>query len=612
MTLRPYQQDALNAVATALVAQPVVNRALVKKPTGTGKTVTFAALPTRMRAWLDQFPPRERRMLVIAHREELLNQAAEKIKKANPDLLVCIEQGDRRTSIHADVVVASIQTLAARQFFRLKRLLAHGMTFRIVVVDEAHHAAASSYRIALSLLGFLPPVASDVEGNLEAPTFADIEAMQRELADWDRISPKDRLLLGVTATPNRTDAIGLGCVFQSLVYNYELRKAIEDGWLVPITALAIETDTSLDDVRTARGDFQQNQLAEAVNTTVRNKMAVAAWQEHAAGRSTIAFTVDVAHAHALAEEFQGAGVQAVAVSGETPREERRAALAAFSRGDVRVLTNCMVLTEGTDLPIASCILHAKPTKSATLYEQMTGRGLRLFAGKADCLVIDMVDVARKHSLMSSPVLFGLPPGLVVEDEADLFGVDDEFGKLREEFQSVDLNALLAGERLTLAELRAKAVEVNVWNVRDLDPAFTAGGRSIKWLRTHDDTYTVSYPYQHAHGDVFETMAVAQNLVGRWDITLRSRLIGGSGHAAEQVIFLGLQTAGEAAQVAEGWLSHHRPQAARMKAQKAPWMRKPATDKQLAMLRRMKVPFQPPLTSGRASELIDLAKARRPR
>lgn len=612
-SLRPYQLAATTAVTAALHETPPLNRLLVKKPTGTGKTVFFAALLRNLEWWLSQFPPRERRMLVIAHREELLTQAAEKIRAANPDLLVCIEQGDQRTSVHADVVVASIQTLAAVKYRRLKRLLAAGMKFRVVVVDEAHHAAASSYRVALAHLGFLPPVAEDAEGDEAPPTWDAIEHMRADLAAWDRESPKDRLLLGVTATPNRTDAIGLGCVFQSLAYNYELRKAIEDGWLVPITALAIETDTSLDDVRTSRGDFQQNQLADTVNTEARNKLAVAAWQDHAAGRSTLAFTVDVAHAHSLAETFMAAGIEARAISGETPKDERRATLAAFSRGQIPVITNCMVLTEGTDLPIASCILHAKPTKSATLYEQMTGRGLRLAPGKADCLVIDLVDVARKHSLQSSPVLFGLPPGLVVEDEADLFTVEDEFAKLREEFERVDFEEMLSGgERLTLAEMRAKAVAIDVWKPRDIDPAFAAG-RALKWVRTTDDRYVCAFPYDHPGGPCFEQVVVTENLVGRWDILLRSRPADvRGGHTHEEALFLGIQTAAEAGQVAEGWVKVNRAPAARMKAADAPWMKRPATDKQRWLLRKRKIPFAPGITAGQASELLDMSSSVRAR
>ncbi|HMJ04004.1 MAG TPA: DEAD/DEAH box helicase, partial [Conexibacter sp.] len=451
-TLRPYQRNALDAIVThaqlAIREALGCNRLLVKKPTGTGKTVMFAAMLQwpAIAKWLETFPANERKMLVIAHREELLDQAADKIQKQNKGLVVSIEQGDRYASPYSDVVIASIQTLAAMKFRRLHRLL-RKHTFRIVVVDEAHHAAASTYRTALVHLGFLPAAdADEAHEDVEAPMYDDVAVMEQALAGWDAQAPKDRLLVGVTATPNRSDSIGLNCVFQTLAYSYALKQAIDDGWLVPITPWVVESNTSLDSVRTSHGDFNQKDLANTVNTPERNRMAVAAWHEHAAGLSTIAFTVDVQHAHDLAAAFAEAGVKAAAVSGETPKEERRGILAAFTRGDLQVITNCMVLTEGTDLPRTGCILHAKPTKSSTLYEQMTGRGLRIHPGKTECVVIDIVDVARRHSLQTAPVLYGLPPGIAVKDGTPLQAVLDELEALRERYPNFDIDEALEARR----------------------------------------------------------------------------------------------------------------------------------------------------------------------
>jgi len=369
--------DRLEAIAKAREAGQ--NRLLVKKPTGTGKTLAFAALLRQpaIREWLDTFPATERKMLVIAHREELLDQAAEKIRAANPGVQVSIEQGERHANRWSDVVIASIQSLAARKFTRLQRLLRQQHVFRLVIVDEAHHCGAPTYRTALVHLGFLPPADASDEENIEAASFDDVAVMTKALEAWDTQAPQDRLLVGFTATPNRSDAIGLGCVFQTIVYSYNLRDAISDGWLVPITPWVVETQESLDDVRVHHGEFNQKDLAEAVNKSRRNLLAVAAWQEHGQGRPTLAFTVDVTHAHALAETFRDAKTRALALSGETPKDDRRLTLRQFLDGQIDVITNCQVLTEGTDLPLTSCIVHAKPTKSATAYEQMCGRGLRI-------------------------------------------------------------------------------------------------------------------------------------------------------------------------------------------------------------------------------------------
>lgn len=616
MKLRPYQEQQLDAIASTFL-DTRLNRLLVKSPTGTGKTVTFAELMKwqRLRDWLDTFPAGERRMLVIAHREELLDQAAAKIRAANPGLLVGVEQGERRASTSLDVVVASIQTLAAMKFRRLERLT-NAMAFRIVIVDEAHHAAARTYRAALARLGFLPAMADDGAGDIERAEETDVAAMEQALKGWDRVAPKDRLLVGVTATPNRSDAVGLGCVFQTIAYSYALKDAISDGWLVPITPWAIETDTSLDGVRIARGEFNQRELAEAVNTDERNLRAVAGWREHAEGRPTIAFSVDVAHAHALAAAFEHAGFRAAAVSGETPKDDRRALLERFSAGQLDVLANCMVLTEGTDLPITSCILHAKPTKSSTLYEQMTGRGLRLHEGKSDCVVIDLVDVARRHSLQTAPVLYGLPPGLIPKGEK-LDQLQDAYDELMKEMAGrFDADAAFAdGAHLTLAQLQAKAQLVDIWKVPDLG-AFGAG-RAMTWLKVSDDEFRMEYPWRDAAGvEGFERLEVRKDYLDRWEVvlTFTEKLQPGEKRRAEKrqsTIANQIMTSDAAAGLAEGFVLQHRRDITRLRSKAAPWRQGDPSPKQLALLRRLKIPHGPAITKGEASDLIDLYQSRRP-
>ena len=892
-----------------------------------------------VKAWLGQFPETRRKMLVIAHREELLDQAAEKIYKQNPGLVISVEQGARYASRYSDVVIASIQTLSARKFHRLKRLLRQHV-FRIVIVDEAHHAAAVTYRTALAHLGFLPSTAIAAGGDeIEAATFDDVKVMEQALEGWDARAPKDRLLIGVTATPNRTDAIGLGCVFQTIAYSYALKAAIDDKWLVPIKPWVIETTTSLDNVKMSHGDFNQRYLAETVNTEKRNQLAVAAWQEHGADRSTLAFTVDVAHAGSLAWQFQQAGVNAKALSGETPKDERRQMLAGFKAGRVKLIANCMVLTEGVALPMASCILHAKPTKSATLYEQMcldaeteilgeqgwigindaitgrvaafslldsavrwsdatrierprgreqmwgvetphlslrvtgghrmvtrtrsesywrirsaealpqeikiplcgtenradadiedvdltflglvltdgnynrrngqiqifqseiypeviglirgalrmqgvkyghrvitadspfgprsplhcwwisrgaprgrdshlrgwgylkdwisetgksltpayerlsrrqfgvllsamhagdgvkslvdyerqslsicgnhalcdqvqslavrrgyrcnkarrtdrlamlhlsadrpdwtiqssasddrpawavlpsdpdervwcvsvdtgaiiirrhgkvavvgnTGRGLRIHPGKTDCVVIDVVDVARRHSLQAAAVLYGLPPGLVIKGKT-LDETQAEYEQFIEEHPQFDIEGALANGHATLAQLGAQAATFDIWKIPSLG-AFGAG-RAFDWIKFGEDSYRLVYPW----ADGIETLTVSKDVLGHWDLscTLRSR----TGGARQRTIAQQVDSANAAAGLAEAFVLAERRSVTKLKERDAPWRKKPASDSQMALLRRFGVPHDPQrLTMGEASNLIDLAQARRGR
>ena len=613
--LRPYQQQALDAIWGAY--QKGTNRILIQAATGVGKTQIFSGLLSHagVKAWLESFPERERQVLIIAHREELLDQAAQRLQQMHPGLMVSIEQGDRRATCYGDVVIASIQTLAARKGARLQRLLKR-IRFRIVVCDEAHHCAAPSYRNALVRLGFLPPAdATDTE-EAEAADYDDVAVMAEALAGWEQQAPTDQLLLGVTATPNRSDSIGLGCVFQSMPFSYGTKTAIDDGWLVPIESWVIETATDLDAVRVSHGDFNQKDLGQAVNQMHRNHLAVSAWLEHAKGLPTIAFTVDVAHARDVAAAFQQAGVSAYYISGETPRFERSDILRKFQAGEATVLSNCMILTEGTDLPRTECILHLKPTKSATLYAQMTGRGLRIHPEKARCVVIDLVDIARRHSLQAVPVLYGLPPGLKVAGD-DLRTVERELETFRETYPSFDIEAALAGGHLTLEQLRAQAKSFDVWSV----PALGAvgAGLTLNWIKVSDGAFRLQYPW----ADGYEVLKVERTILGRWDVscTLRpqSAVMGGqrfpttgTNGVRQQTIAADVDTAEAALKIAEHFVSTLRRAVSRLLDKTAPWRQVPASLAQIEALRRRRIPFQSGITKGAASQLLDLANARKGR
>lgn len=566
----------------------------------TGKTVLFATFPSVHAGWLAQFAQTERRMMVIAHREELLDQAADKIQKANPALVVNIEQGDRVASPYADIVIASIQTLSAMKFRRLERLLAR-MVFRIVVVDEAHHAAARTYRAVLARMGFLPLIEKqDADAEIEAVNFDDVQVMEDTLRGWDQTAPKDRLLVGVTATPNRSDTIGLNCVFQDIVYSYALRDAIADGWLVPPVPFVIETDTSLDDVKTTAGDFNQKQLAQAVNQAHRNELAVKGWLEYGDRQPTLCFTVDVAHAHAMADLFQTVGVRAVALSGETPKEDRRVLLRQYQDRQVDLIANCMVLTEGTDLPLTGCILHCKPTKSATLYEQMTGRGLRLFDQKTRCVIIDVVDVARRHSLQTLPTLGGLPPGLKGNGET-LQQLSDEWDDLQEKYPQ--LGDLLTSHRLTIEQLRVRASTFDIWSIPDL--GVFAETTTLRWMKHGDDTFTLVYPW----GDGKETLQVSRDLLGKWEIVCTIRP-DDHGPLRQRTIAHGIEHQLAAASLAEAFVGQERRTILKLKDRSAQWRDGQASEKQMATLRKFHVPFDlKTLTKGRASDLLDIAFSR---
>jgi hypothetical protein len=417
-------------------------------------------------------------------------------------------------------------------------------------------------------------------------------------------------------------------VFQTIAFSYALKDAIRDGWLVPITTWVVETETSLDGVRTRGDEFVTKDLSATVNTDARNLKAFAAWKEQAEGRPTIVFGVDVAHAHALAGVWMDAGHSAAVISGKTPKEERRRTLERFRDGRLEVLVNCMVLTEGTDLPMVSCIVHAAPTKSAALYEQKTGRGLRPLPGdptgperaefkgvlaKPDCIVIDVVDVSRRHSLMGAPVLYGLPPGLIAKKPKPLEDLEAELLKLEDEFQGFDLEGQFTdGAHLSLEDLRAKAEYHDVWKVQQ---AALGTGRALAWTRV-GDAYELEYPWRDAGWmDGWERVRLSMDTMARWEITLmfKERVPRSERRAPtrrQQTIANGLLSSDDAAGVAEAFILQHRRRAEKHTRKDAPWRSRPASADALALARRMRFEVNESMTAGEVSDLINTKTLRR--
>jgi ATP-dependent helicase IRC3 len=364
LTLRPYQRGAIDAVLSARRAG--VRRQLVCLPTGAGKTVIFSELARLAR----------RQVLVLAHREELLGQAREKLESALPEShVVALERGAERASADAKVIVCSIRSLHEA---RLAKVL-EGRDFGLVIYDECHHAPAQDNLRVLQQLGAFDPA-------------------------WPGT------LLGFTATTARGDGQGLDAVFERIVFSRTLPDLIDEGYLAPLAGFRVSTSADLSRL-TARGsDFCEDELSQAVDIEERNALVARSIQELARDRRTIAFCVTVRHAQNLCRSLNALGVAAGVVHGAMQSDVRQRALADFRAGKTQVLTNVAVLTEGFDDPGVSCVAMARPTRSAGLYAQCVGRGTRLFPGKQNCLILDFVDVSAL-SLCTLPSLFGAPRDL---------------------------------------------------------------------------------------------------------------------------------------------------------------------------------------------------------
>jgi len=591
VNLRPYQHEAIQSIASELAAGR--NRLLLQLATGMGKTAVAGSVLRHesMAGWFAQFPERDRRAILFVHREEIVDSAAETFRRLNPGAMVGIEQGDRHANRYCDIVIASIQTLAAVNCRRLKDLIRFH-PFRLVFCDEAHRSPSKSYRNALVHLGFLPPEDASEDEDMS------VEQMTANLAQWDAKAPKDRILIGLTATPNRSDGVGLSAVFQSIAFQFPLRKGIEAGYLAPIVPWQVETATSLDAVRSNKGDFNQGDLGRTVNTPERNRLAVAGWVQKAAGRPTIAFTAGVAHAHDLAAEFTSAGIVARAVSGETPKDERRQTVEDYRQGRVTVLTNDSVFTEGTDLPITSCILMAKPTKSALLFEQAIGRGLRLSDGKKDCVLIDVVDVARKHSLMTAPCLYGLPPGLKSESGKTLEEMAEAFETFVNGHPGVNIDKM---GRISIEQLAIKASTFDMWQVPSLG-AFGAG-RALNWIKVSADSFRIQFPWQ----DGVEVVAVVPDLLRKFAVSCTFR--PANGPARQRTLAHGIETADLAAGIAEAYVLAERKLVTKLIGKDARWRKDPASDRQKDWLRWKKIPFNANISKGEAADLRNMVQAK---
>lgn len=389
--LRPYQQEAVSAVRGEW--REGRRSTLLVMATGTGKTTVFGEVARRS-------VENGNGVLVLAHRGELIEQAADRLSH----MCGCpaeIEKAQRRYGDVGGAVggdlplcVASVQTLQGE---RLERFPLE--SFKLLVVDEAHHAVADSYRRII-----------------------------------DRHAESGGYLLGVTATADRADKRGLADVFDSIAYEYPMARAVADGYLVPITAKCIPLEIDLGGVKVSHGDFQANDLGSALEPYLPEIARVMAGE--CAGRKTVCFLPLVATAETMAAELNRAGLSAVAASGYDSADERARKKDAFEQGEYDVLCNSMLYTEGWDCPAVDCVVVLRPTKSRGLYAQMVGRGTRLSPGKERLLLLDFLWMTERHDLARPASLLGRDPKVAERmsekmedgDEWDLEELADEADK----------------------------------------------------------------------------------------------------------------------------------------------------------------------------------------
>lgn len=352
--LRPYQQQARDRIHAEWDAGHT--RTLLVLPTGTGKTIVFASVAA------DQVRAGDR-VLILAHRGELLEQAADKLQRST-GLVSAVEKAES-TCLDSwfRVVVGSVQTL--QRTARLERFPQD--YFGTIIIDEAHHAITDGYRRILDYFS-------------------------------------GAKVLGVTATPDRGDMRNLGEVFDSLAFEYKLTDAIKEGYLCKIMAQTIPLQLDISGVALSGGDYAVGDLGTALDPYLEQIAAEMAVR--CKDRKTVVFLPLIRTSQKFRDLLNAHGFRAAEVNGQS--EERRQVLADFDAGKYNVLCNSMLLTEGWDCPSVDCVVVLRPTKVRSLYSQMVGRGTRLSPGKTDLLLLDFLWMTDKHELCR-------PADLVCED-----------------------------------------------------------------------------------------------------------------------------------------------------------------------------------------------------
>lgn len=389
LKLRPYQTDTIRRVIADWDAGHT--DVLVTMATGGGKTIVFLEILDRV---LDS---PGKRALILAHRQELIHQPVERLYQFWPhrhgQAGIVMAESDEA---HAPIVVATVQTLNSGD--RLESLLAYG-AIDYIISDECHHIVADSYLAVLEKLRDANP----------------------ELRH-----------LGVTATPFRSDEVGLGNVFEKESARYGIRELVQLGWLCPPRWLAVQTGISLKGVRSYAGsdgrDYSLKQLANVFETDNCFELVAESHRKYADGRKALAFTPSVDGAYRLAEKFREAGIPAAAADGTTAKSERAQILRSLRKGDLHVAVNCGIWTEGVDIPEVSCIHMVRPTQSDGLYVQCVGRGLRPVPGKEDALILDYAPKEVRNVVMLGDVLAGRESEEQADINPDVFLVDPEAGE----------------------------------------------------------------------------------------------------------------------------------------------------------------------------------------
>lgn len=420
--LRDYQNEAISTMRNLESGRSGV----IALPTGSGKTVIFSDLSSKI----------DGRVLIVVPSKELREQAIEKLKAIDKDIDVGSVQANL-DEVDSRIVVATRQSLTHKKSNRLERMIDSGK-FEVVIIDECHNA-----------VGQIKIIKENINSDVK--------------------------FIGFTATPYNPD---MNMVFDNIIYEKSLLDMIQEGYLCQPKAIYVHSDVDLSSVKTVAGEFNQKQLEEAVNTTDRNKLLVEAYKKYAKDRkSTIVFASGIDHSNEIANVFRDNNIKCKSIDSTVDDKTRDSIIDEFKSGKLPVIVNVGILTTGFDSPRVDCIMFARPTKSKILYTQILGRGLRNYEGKEDCLMIDVVDVMKKHDLVTISDIFGLP---IKEGETPLQAKENR------ENERLEYEAEMKRkqeEKLRLMEEQIELFRVNM--------GLHFSEAYYDWFKCSEDTYAIS-------------------------------------------------------------------------------------------------------------------------
>lgn len=420
ITPRDYQQAAIDASKEATLRG--INRQLLVLATGMGKTILSSFM-------INEAVKMGKRPLVLIDRKVLATDWRDELLSINPNLNVGIEMNTSKAGKQNDVVVASLQTLGRKNSKRIKKF--NPDEFDWVFSDEAHHF----------------------------PTPQGIRVLEYFGVGHENFNP-DKTLVGLTATPERTDGVSLGYLFDDVVAEYPIGYGIRNGWLTDMLVHRIKTDTDISKVKKSKDDYNQKQLGEAVNNERRNKQVINAYLEYLNGEKAIVYSVDVEHAYALQVEFKNIGIRSEVIEAHTTDEDRARWIKEFREGDLNILLNFGTLTTGFNATEVKGLILTRPIRSKTLLTQILGRGLRpskdsfidvftdadgrlqsiASSTKPECLIIDFEDIVHEKNILTQASLFGTSPKLNISGKRLFKEVIEPLEELQKE-KGVDISQI---------------------------------------------------------------------------------------------------------------------------------------------------------------------------